>query len=734
MMILSMMLWTVALCVYAQEYTSRPVRKAKAERSRRADLENDTLKLTDVYVLGKSQTQQLREGAFTISAVDIKSMANSVTNVAEVVNRLSGVKIRAEGGLGSDFDLSLNGMSGNSVRYFLDGVPLATKGNNVSLQNIPVNMVERVEVYKGVVPGHLGADALGGAINIITKKERRNFLDASVSAGSFHTYTAEVGGKYVLPGVDLVIHPNVSYNYSKNDYTMKKMRVWDEEEEMYVERDRKRFHDAYENVAVELELGFEKKKWTDAFYVSGSYTNTRKQLQTGSVQTQVYGRAERQAHAWNAQAKYRKRNFLIDGLTTNILLSHTWDNALTVDTAYRKYDWNGDWTLTSRNEITGRARQMRRYVRPLTVAHANFDYSVNEHHSVNLNYMLTRTGNKRTDELGEDDEFEPSNDVLAKHIFGLTYNQSLFGGRMANAFFLKDYVNYVHVEQNDLYWLTGTDGMAANTTRNNVGGGFGMRYTFLDPIALKVGYERSVRLPLAKELLGNGTTICPNLKLKPEHSHNVNVGAFGNAALGSDMSHLYYEATASYRKVSDYIYCVPSEALPQLPNGTYQYDNIRAVTMYGVEGEVKYDYGSWLQLSANCTYQQSLNMNRYKSDGKESAIYKNKIPNKPWLFANAEVTLTKHALFAKTDRLRFNYIYQYVHWFFLTWEGYGALETKSRIPTQNLHSASLTYSWLKERYNLTVECQNIFDCTAFDNYKLQKPGRAFMAKFRVFIN
>ncbi|MBQ7716817.1 MAG: TonB-dependent receptor, partial [Prevotella sp.] len=84
-------------------------------------------------------------------------------------------------------------------------------------------------------------------------------------------------------------------------------------------------------------------------------------------------------------------------------------------------------------------------------------------------------------------------------------------------------------------------------------------------------------------------------------------------------------------------------------------------------------------------------------------------------------------------RLRFSYLYQYVHWFFLTWEGYGSLSTKSRIPTQNLHSATLTYSWQHQRYNLSLECNNIFDTMAFDNFKLQKPGRNILCKFRLFI-
>ena len=48
-------------------------------------------------------------------------------------------------------------------------------------------------------------------------------------------------------------------------------------------------------------------------------------------------------------------------------------------------------------------------------------------------------------------------------------------------------------------------------------------------------------------------------------------------------------------------------------------------------------------------------------------------------------------------------------------------------------NASLTYSWHQERYSITVSCDNVLDTLAFDNYKLQKPGRSFTAKFRLYL-
>ncbi len=286
-------------------------------------LKESNVGLGAVEVYGKSQTQKLKESAFAVNALDVKAMASSLNNLSDLVNRTTGIKVREEGGVGSYFDLSINGLSGNSVRYFLDGMPLSSKGSDVTLANLPVNIIDRIEIYKGVVPAHLGTDALGGAINIITKQEKKNYLDVSYGIGSFHTHKADLNAQLVERRTGLIIRPTLGINYSKNDYRMKNVEVWDEEQDQYVYADRKRFHDDYFSLFGQVEIGFSNRPWADAFFVSGSYSKVDKELQTGAVQTVVYGMAERQTDAWNISARYQKRDFLVKGLQMNASLSHT---------------------------------------------------------------------------------------------------------------------------------------------------------------------------------------------------------------------------------------------------------------------------------------------------------------------------------------------------------------------------------------------------------------------------
>ena len=98
------------------------------------------------------------------------------------VEEAPGMKLRESGGVGSDMQLMLDGFSGKHVKVFIDGVPQEGVGSSFALNNIPVNFAERIEVYKGVVPVGFGTDAIGGVVNIVTNKKRRNwFLDASYS-------------------------------------------------------------------------------------------------------------------------------------------------------------------------------------------------------------------------------------------------------------------------------------------------------------------------------------------------------------------------------------------------------------------------------------------------------------------------------------------------------------------------------------------------------------------------
>lgn len=134
-------------------------------------LRDKSFEMKGVEITGKSATREVNEQAYTVTAISTKELQNSVSDAKEVLNRVSGVRVLEEGGLGSRLSFNLNGFPGDQVKFFLDGIPMDNLGASLSISDIPVNTIDRIEVYKGVVPVWLGTDALGGAVNIITNKK-----------------------------------------------------------------------------------------------------------------------------------------------------------------------------------------------------------------------------------------------------------------------------------------------------------------------------------------------------------------------------------------------------------------------------------------------------------------------------------------------------------------------------------------------------------------------------------
>jgi outer membrane cobalamin receptor len=133
-------------------------------------VKHQSLDLAEVNVVQKTEKREIETSGFAVNIIETKDIAQRNVQTNEMLDRTVGIRVRQNGGLGSAVNYNLNGMSGNSVRIFIDGISISTYGESFSLNSIPPALIERIEVYKGVIPAHLADDALGGAINVILKK------------------------------------------------------------------------------------------------------------------------------------------------------------------------------------------------------------------------------------------------------------------------------------------------------------------------------------------------------------------------------------------------------------------------------------------------------------------------------------------------------------------------------------------------------------------------------------
>src|SRR5690606_36643053 len=117
------------------------------------------------------------------------------SDLGEVLSRTHGVQVRRTDGLGSPARLSLEGLHDEQIRFFLDGVPLTYAGWRLGVANVPVDLVQRADIYRGAVPIRLGADALGGAIDLVTDPSWASRASLSYQLGSFGTHRVAAGGR-----------------------------------------------------------------------------------------------------------------------------------------------------------------------------------------------------------------------------------------------------------------------------------------------------------------------------------------------------------------------------------------------------------------------------------------------------------------------------------------------------------------------------------------------------------
>ena len=99
--------------------------------------------------------------------------------------------------------------------------------------------------------------------------------------------------------------------------------------------------------------------------------------------------------------------------------------------------------------------------------------------------------------------------------------------------------------------------------------------------------------------------------------------------------------------------------------------------------------GRWLSLDGSATFQDVRNTS---SEGLYGMFDGDRLPNRPWLFANASAALRIPGVGASNDSLTLSWFTRYVHAFLPVWQGDDARDDIERIPAQLTHAASLTYA------------------------------------------
>ena len=682
--------------------------------------------LDEIVIKAKSPMQQVKESAYNVIALDAKAYHNTTLDLAHVLNKASGVRLRETGGVGSDMQLMMDGFNGRHVKVFIDGVPQEGVGSSFGLNNIPINFAERIEVYKGVVPVGFGTDAMGGIINIVTKKNRESwFLDASYSFGSFNTHKSYVNfGQTFKNGLTYEI--NAFQNYSDNSYYINTpVKIFNGStssiNNKLIERV-KRFHDTYHNEAVVAKVGVVNKSWADRLMIGLTYSEMYKEIQNGVKQQIVFGGKYMDGHSVMPSLEYRKKN-LLRGLDVVLTANYNKNITTNVDTSRYEYNWYGDTRLMS--SPGEQSYQITRMNNNNINSTFTANYRLNEVHSFTFNHVFNSFERSNRSLL---DKVVPShkyNKETTKNISGLSYLYNP-NEKWNATVFAKYYAQKV------------SGPMAINTNGDEVerfsnkqghpGYGAAATYFILKQLQAKLSYEKVYRLPTNDEIFGDEDLESGDLTLKPESSSNYNFNLSYNKVFGSNS--IYVEGGLIFRDVKDYI----QRRLQNLSGGKTgaTFFNHGKVQTKGYNLTLRYGFGDWLSVGGSFTQMDIRDKVKTAANGtgQPSVTYGARIPNIPYQFANSDVSVYLRDLGKKGNMLTIAYDNIYMSAFPLYSEVLGE-ESKFVVPKQFSHNIALTYSVNNGKYNFTVECANFSDEKLYDNFSLQKAGRAFYGKVRI---
>lgn len=691
--------------------------------------------LQTVNVQGLTVVQATRKQPFAVTVIDAKKIAERDVDINRLLDGQSGIRVQESGGLGSEFNYSIHGLSGKAVKFFVDGIPMESFGKSFSINNFSANVIDRIEVYKGVNPVELGGDALGGAINLITRSDVKNYLDLSHSYGSFNTNRSAISGKWRHRS-GFTLQTNSFYNYSDNNY-----QVWGPTVEVAGEDGRpipgfprfRRFNDDYRSYTVKADIGFTNVGWADQLLVGITKADQHRGIQTGRTMAYVYGDVRYREDFLMPSVRYSKRGFIDPKLNIDAYASYNKLNGTTIDTGSYKYKWNGE-TFDSRvngelGGIRSPAKTIYTFNDRTTLGRLNLSYALAQQQRLNFNYTLNNTSRSGSDAISTAEWAIPFRlpQDMSKQVAGLSYEAIVLNDRFTNTIFVKHFSYHAKASVYDYNNGSQSKELFYRDTRDDAWGlGYAGKFAFDGQYLLKFSAENTTRLPEALELLGDGSTILNSSSLKPEKSTNINLSL--HKTFGWGARRLQASVGTFFRNTRNLIWLGESDLM-----GTARYENLDQVRTMGAELELNYAHNKWLEVSANTTYQDIRNRQRFEPNGAMSIVYNDRLRNIPYLLANGEIRVYLDQALHLKNKFTFYTNTHFVQRYYLGWPSLGAADTKLVIPTQFVQDAGLSYALQQSRYSISLACRNLFDRQVFDNYLLQKPGRFFSLKLRYLI-
>ncbi len=676
-------------------------------------------KKEDVGVITVEDTSEnelikLTHSPMPVSVIDTTKFHGRNISLNEVLKRVAGVKVKQQGGLGSRSTVAIQGLEGKRVKIYIDGSPLNSPDGTFGINDIPIQFIQRIEVYKGVVPARFGGDASGGAINVVTKDYKGDYIDLTYSTGSYGEHRAAFVFSKSFQESKFELGFGGFYNKAANDYIMNSPYV----DNLKIKRD----HAGFESSVLAAVLKI-KDRYFDEIKVELIRYESKKEIQ--GILTPIK-KAKDESHVNIAEFVFVKERFLHDNLRLDYKFAYIDLELNHIDKSETCYNFDGSERNCpgyGRGEVDG-------------LPHDSADKQEDFRHDLNLHYILNNNHALNFHLNSQNSEYKPY-DALASEVVG--YDANVYPSDKTNtvtslglesSFLNAKLVNDMGIKKYDYdYKIVPVVKKSTITPKNNQqkGNEFGfyesIRYEPIKDLFVKASYEHAFRLPNSSEIFGDGAFITPATNLKPEEADNFNIGILFDRYDFYGLPWLKAEVNVFYKNLKEMI---------KLDYGLYNanYVNLGKIEVKGFELELSADLNENWYIYTNYT-NQSLKDKQRKIVGMintPNPTYNHDLPNIPKQYGNFGLEYKKLGVFRSDSLLKLFWEANWTDEYYYAWEL--SRHQKRKIDSQLSHTAGFEYSFKDDSYILGFEVRNLSDEKITDVFNYPLMGRTYHLNLR----
>ena len=694
-------------------------------------LESSANVLNEVVVRGSSQQAEInriRQSPMAVTVVDGAKLRGRSSGIEEILTRTSGIKVRKTGGLGSASRISVHGLEGKRVAVYINGFPLNSPDGSFDINDIPIDVIKYIEVYKGIVPAEYGGDGLGGAINIVTREDECDLVGFTQELASFGTSKTLTSAQKLFAKSGILFNVAFFKNKSKNNYTMS-WPVFEINLPVSEYRKVRRKNDYYDADFYHVGIGF-RKLYFDKLDLECAFYRNKKGIQSLNFDSR---HAYMKGFNIMPTLHIEKDDFIFKGLEMKSSLVIPIIQTSLIDTTTTRRQWDGTITQAMGetednllNESHNRQFELRNKF--------NLKYTFGQH-TFNINDQLALSDYRPKDErmndyLGFDPSSFPSkmisNNIGLCHLYASS-NHRFQNSLTISIYYLKSKIFRTSDALSKAQMKDASAPKQTSVNKTYYGFSEGVSYEFWKGVRGKFSFSHNVRLPDTGELFGNGMSIKPSVNLLPEIGDNLNVGTIIDTRNVMGLTRVQWETNFYYMYIQNMIRLFPADIRSI-------YTNLGKTSTMGFDTELKVDVTPNIYTYFNLTLQDIRDRQKWLNDAKgtDNPTYNKHVPNIPSFYFNYGLEYHAENLLGRNELSRIYMDVSHVGEFDWGWQMSTLSDQRKKwiIPSNDVFTIGLQQSFWHNNISLSFEVENIFDKENYMEFKMPLQGRTFKTKLR----